>query len=449
MQAELLSAPLAPLIIRKTLPVMLGILSIIFFNLVDTLFIAMLGTEALAGISFTFPVTFALTSIAMGLSTAVVVVVGQALGASDPKFAARFTRNSLYLALLVMVLISSLGFANIQRLFFSMGAELKVLPFIESYMRIFYLSIPLLVMLMVASAALRASGDTKTPSIIMLTSGILNGLLDPLFIFGLGPFPQWGVAGAAIASALSWSICLIACLFILKRRTLLVKSSTFLSKSTLSDWRKLLTFAIPACLSQLMAPLANFIILTLLASLGTHAIAAYGLASRIEALLLIGVMSISSVVAMLIGQNVGAGNIKRAQMVMSTSVTIACLWQLSLALIMFILGPWIASGISSDPQVIWLSGYYLKYVPFCYALVGVALILAQTLNALQKPIWGMLVNAVRLFALLVPAVYLSVQTQFIQLVFLSMSSAHLLAGIAALIAMLSLYKQQSWWQRIR
>ncbi|GAB1622285.1 MATE family efflux transporter [Agarivorans albus] len=442
----LLDAPITPLIINKASPTLVGIFAIIFFNLVDTFFVAMLGTDALAGVSFTFPITFAITSVAMGLGIGLSSHVGRLLGARQHQQAAQLTSHSLLFSLLLIIAIASLGYFSIYPLFSHLGAELPVMPYIEQYMQIWYLSVPLLVIPMVGNSAIRASGDSKTPSIVMLVAGIVNGILDPIFIFGWGPVPAMGVQGAALATAVAWALTFSVAVYLLSFKLKLLRFEVCTIQQLFASWKKLLSIAIPAVFSQLLTPIATTITLVILASAGTATVAAYGFATRVEALLFIGVMAINSVIPMLVGQNVGAGKAQRAQQIVHRAIRLAVVWQLLLAVAMYALAPLVSYSFNHDAEVAELSQYYLQLVPFCYGMMAVPLLLAQTLNALAKPLLAMAINLIRLFGFMLPAIYIGAMWGSSKVIFLAIIIAHTLAGLASLIILIWLMSKNSWWQ---
>jgi len=210
---QVLTAPVSNTLQRMTTPMVIGILAIIMFQAVDTYFISLLGTRELAAISFTFPVTYTITNLAIGLGIATSILVAQAIGKGKREQAQHITTDSLVFCILLVMLFSIGGNLTIDPLFTKLGATETTLPFIHDYMSIWYSSVGLLVIPMIANSAIRATGDTKWPSILMMLSGLVNAALDPLFIFGYGPVPAMGVKGAAIATACSWLIAFFAALW--------------------------------------------------------------------------------------------------------------------------------------------------------------------------------------------------------------------------------------------
>lgn len=180
----LLTQPISDVLRKLTTPMVFGMVAILLFNLVDTFFISLLGTDALAAVSFTFPVTFAVNCITMGIGVGLSASIGHLLGEGHSRHAAELTTHGLILAISLILIACILGFFTIDPLFTLLGAEDKLLPLIDEYMSIWYLTIPLLVIPMSSNSAIRATGDTKTPAKIMMLAGLINGILDPLLIFG-------------------------------------------------------------------------------------------------------------------------------------------------------------------------------------------------------------------------------------------------------------------------
>ncbi|WP_336758896.1 MATE family efflux transporter [Aeromonas hydrophila] len=427
----LLTAPMTSVLLRMTGPMILGIVAILAFNLVDTFFIGMLGTQALAAISFTFPVTFVVTSLAMGLGAGLSAVMGHALGQGKHDEAARITTDNLFLAVLLVALIALAGALTIHPLFRLLGASDELIALIYDYMLIWYLTVPMLVLPMVGNAAIRATGDTKTPSLVMTVAGLVNGVLDPLLIFGIGPFPAWGIRGAAIATSLSWLMAMLVSLYILHHREGLLRWRLSPRPQLLAHWRALLHVAVPASFTNMLNPLANAVLMTIFAGLGTEVVAAYGAASRVEALLLIVMMALSSVLAPFISQNCGAGNPARAKAALQFCMRFALLFQLAVYGLTWLLAPFIAELFSDHPQVVRLIVLYLHLVPIGYGFQGMVMLLASALNGVRASSVSFLFNGLRLFVFLLPGAWLGAKLGGEQGIYLGILVANLAAGTLA------------------
>ncbi|CAM5211363.1 MATE family efflux transporter [Alishewanella longhuensis] len=160
-QNALLTANIAPLLKRLTWPVMGGMLTLMSFNLVDTFFISLLGTQQLAAISFTFPVTFTVISLAIGLSIGTSAVIAKALGSGNEDDAKTDSLSALWLSALLVLVLAVLGLLVLDPLFLLLGAEGNILIYIREYMLIWLVGSVLLVSPMIGNAILRAAGETE------------------------------------------------------------------------------------------------------------------------------------------------------------------------------------------------------------------------------------------------------------------------------------------------
>lgn len=255
--ASLVDAPVGETLLRLTGPMMLGIFAVLFFNVVDTYFVGQLGPIPLAAMSFTFPVTFVVISITMGLGIGVTSAVSRAVGSRDEQAMARLTTDGLLLSLLVVLFVSSAGLLAIDPLFSVLGATPELLPLVRSYMVPWFAGVGVLVVPLIGNSATRARGDAKTPALIMMAAGLMNAIFDPLLIFGIGPFPRLELAGAAIATVLSWSIALIAALYMLGPRDRMLTFARPGKGQVLASFRAILFIGLPAAGTQLLVPLSG------------------------------------------------------------------------------------------------------------------------------------------------------------------------------------------------
>ncbi|PSV18446.1 MATE family efflux transporter [Photobacterium leiognathi subsp. mandapamensis] len=425
----LLSDPIPDALRRLAVPMLFGMIAILMFNLVDTFFISLLGTNALAAVSFTFPVTFGLNCITMGMSVGISTSIGRLLGSGDTQSAARLTTHGLLLAVILMVLGSSLGFVTIDPLFTLMGASPDLLPIIHEYMTVWYIAIPLLVIPMTGNSAIRATGDAKSPAKIMIMAGLINGILDPLLIFGYGPFPELGVKGAAISSGISWAVALTASLYLLHRREKLLTVPVF--RKLKADWQQILQIGAPAGLSNALNPLSSALLMTLLATQGTASVAAFGAAMRIESILVIGMMALGSALMPFMAQNLGANQPERAFKALFTAMRFAILFQLLIFIAMVPLSMPLAALFSQDATVRAQLWHYLLVVPASYGLQAVCMLLISALNALHKTVNALIWNLLRLFGFMLPSAWLGSLYYGTEGLFIGIAIANVIGGIGA------------------
>ncbi|HDY7752613.1 TPA: MATE family efflux transporter [Vibrio vulnificus] len=436
----LLSAPIAETLRKMTVPMIFGMVAILMFNLVDTFFISLLGTEALAAISYTFPVTFAVNCITMGIGVGLSTSIGRLLGQGEAHQAARFTTHGLLLAVVLVALASTLGFFTVPPLFTLLGAKEELIPLIGQYMHVWYLTIPLLVIPMAGNSAIRATGDTKTPAKIMMLAGLINGVLDPLLIFGIGPFPELGIQGAAIASALSWLGALIGSFYVLIQRERLLGLPQW--QRLKEDWQQILKVGTPAALSNAMNPLSGAILMMMLSSHGTAAVAAYGAAQRIESILILVLMALTSALTPFMAQNFGAKNPQRAFQGLFVSMRFSVLFQGLVFLMMVPLSIPLAALFSQEQAVRDLLWHYLLVVPISYGFLGIVMMLVSGLNAMHQPLNAFRWSVIRLFVFTLPAAYLGSWLYDIEGLFIGIAVGNILVGLCSYLYALKQRKQQ-------
>ena len=306
-------------LIELTLPMVWGIFAIIAFNLVDTYFVGQLGTKELAAMSFTFPVVMTLGSLAFGLGVGASSVIARAIGEGDRSRVQRFTTNSLTLGLFIVAIFVSLGLFTIDPLFTALGADAEVLPLIREYMQIWYFGMIFLVIPMIGNSAIRASGNTGTPSIIMTLASVVNIVLDPILILGLLGFPRLELQGAALATVIARAVTLVASLLFLHFKERMISLKVPSLQETLWCWKDILYVGLPAACTNAINPISIGVIISFLATFGAVSVAAFGVASRIESFVLIALSALSASIGPFVGQNWGAKKYTRVRQALKLS----------------------------------------------------------------------------------------------------------------------------------
>jgi len=286
-----------------TWPMIFGMLGMVIFNLVDTYFVGKLGVNQLAAISFCFPVIMFINSLSLGIGIGTSSLVSRNVIVSDRHDVRLIASRAIILGISVVVLFVSIGLLTIRPLFTALGAEDAIIGYIQEYMQIWYFGVPFVLMPMIGNNIVRALGDTFTPGMIMVASALINSILDPLLIFGIGPFPEMGIRGAALATVISRSISFTIILIILGGREKLLTRRIGGLRPVLSTWWKVLYVAGPAALSLLITPVSVGLITRIISDFGKEAVAGFGVASRIEMFALMVINAMGSVLLIFIGQN--------------------------------------------------------------------------------------------------------------------------------------------------
>lgn len=422
-----MSGPVGRVLYKLTLPMVIGIIAVFFFNLVDTFFIALLGTQSLAAVSFTMPIAMIVMNLAIGLGIASSALIARATGARNHPLAQQYVAASLLLTLVLAIVMLIFGLLFNDDVFILLGAGEELLPLIWQYMQFWWPGVVVMMLMIVINSNMRAVGNTKLPSMMMLGSAVLNAILDPILIFGIGPIEGMGVAGAALASTLCWLAVVLVMIYSLAKIDLLHWGElTF--KALLNIWQRLMSLGIPAIITNVLVPVASGFLLVMIAPMGEQTVAAFGVGARIEPFAIVAILALTSTIPVFVGQNFAAGQHDRIWQALSIAVRFILLWQIVVWLILWAVSPFLATIFSQDQVVIDQIVNYLMIMPVGYAGMGIVLCANSALNALQKTSISMLLNLVRLSIFYVPLAWLGGHFYGFEGLLLGASLGNLIAG---------------------
>lgn len=427
----LTEGPIHKNLILLTIPMVFGTVSMVIFNLTDTYFVSRLGTDQLAAMSFTYPVVLFINNLAHAVAIGATAVISRTIGEGDHDKVRRLTADSLILSLLFVSFIVPLGLFTINPLFNLLGASSEVMNYIRQYMIIWYFGVIFVVTPMVATNAIRASGNTKTPAFIMIFAASANIVLDPILIFGLGPFPRLEIAGAALATVIARATTLVLAVYFLyyKERMLTIEIPSF--DSVLSSWIQVLYIGLPNAGVMIITPLAAGVITSMVAGYGSDAVAGFGVATRIDSLALMVIMALASVMGPFVGQNWGAIKFDRIRSGMKFSYLFSLAWGLFMFALLSIFGDAIGSVFSDDPGVISVAGLYLSIVPIGYGLYGILFIATTAMSVLKKPMESAILTIIQTFVLYIPLAYIGSSFAGLRGVFFALPMSYLISAVVA------------------
>jgi len=420
---------------------MIGIAASMSVPLADSYFLGQLGTTPLAAISFTFPVALSLMSLSIGLGAGTSSVVSRAIGDGDDSRARMVGTHALALCIILITFVTIIGYWSASALFSLMGASGETLAMVLDYMLVWYVSLPLLAIMMVGSNLLRSNGDAQTASIIMITVAVINVAIDPLLIFGAGVIPAYGIKGAAYASLLARSIAAVWMLWVIAIRYRLLSFHFAGYGRLLRSWLQIGSIAVPAALGNAVNPIGITLVTGLIAGYGEPVVAGFGVATRIETFVAIPMLAMSAAIGPVAGQNYGARKYSRVVAAHSLSYMFCVGWSLLMAAALWLAAEPLAAVFSDGDQVRDTITSYLNIVTISLAGYGITVVAAGGLNAIGRPLLGLSIYLIRTAGLYVPVAWLLSRNQDATTVFVGMSASNIVSGIA--VAALSLYLLRS------
>lgn len=407
----LISGPVGPSLIRMALPMTVGILANMLFNLVDTYFIGQLGQEELAAMAFTFPLVFFVTGSTMGMGIGVSSVVSRAIGGGAGERVKRLTTDSLLLGVSLVAVLLAVGFPLLDPILRAMGATPNLIPLVREYILPWGCGIVFIVIPMIGNSVIRSTGDALLPSLIMLLAGGLNVILDPLLIFGIGPFPAWGLRGAAVATVIAYVTICVVMLFLLHFRYGLLTLHLGGIRRVLASWKEVMEIAVPAVFTNQMIPVANGVLTALVALHGEAAVAAWGVSTRLESLMMSPFFALSTVMAPFVGQNSGAHRDDRIRDALLFAGKLCLFGSLAIWLAAALSGNLISGLFTSHPDTRHWIEVHLWIVPVSYGAFAMKLQFTSAFNAQRHPLYSSATFLGRFFLFMIPLAWWG-QTRF-------------------------------------
>ncbi|MBU8869262.1 MAG: MATE family efflux transporter [Gemmatimonadales bacterium] len=430
---SLTSGPVGSQLVRMTVPMLMGTLSIMIFHLVDTFFLGRYSSEALTAVTFTFPVMMTLGSLALGLGVGVSAVVANAIGEGNQRQVQRLTTDSLFLSVLMVTACAGVGLLTMNPLFRVLGAEGEILHLVRQYMEVWYWSVGMVVIPMVGNGAIRATGDTRTPGLVMMVAAITNVVLDPILIFGWGPIPEMGVRGAALATAGARTMTLMASIYVLVFREKMVSRHGMTPAAVIRSWRRVLHVGIPAAGTRMVVPIAMGVITRLVATYGPAAVAAFGVGSRVGMFVFSVIMSLAAALGPFIGQNLGAGLLDRVRRATWLSCGFGFIYGILIWLMVASLARPIALLFNKDPEMVSAAVNYFRIVPIGAGFSAVLVLAGSVMNAMLKPGTAAGLTVLQIVILYLPLSFLGSRVLGLEGIFWASAVTNILAGIVAVV----------------
>ncbi len=403
---DLISGPITPALLRLAWPVMLSNLFQTVYNLVDTLWLGRLGKVAVAAPTIAWPLVFLMISLGAGVTIAGTALVAQYTGARRYE-EANHAAGQIFSFTAILALVLAVGGALSARpLMVLMGAGPDLIGSATTYLRIIYLGIPAMFGMFIVTALLNGIGDTVTPMKLMGVSVGMNIILDPLLIFGWGPFPEWGIAGAAYATVISRGTIAVIGLWLLFSGRVglhLLPRHLRLRAETV---RQIIVIGAPASLGQSGTAVGFSIMTGILARFGTAVVSAFGIGNRVISIALMPAMGLGQATATMVGQNLGAEEPSRATRVAGTGMVISTGFLILAGITTYILRASIVHLFIADPEVIELGARMFAVVAIAFPFMGILQVVIGTYQGAGHTVYSMFFALFRLWGLRIPLVYL-------------------------------------------
>lgn len=364
-----------------------GLMCMFLVDLVDMLFLSMLGEkEAVAAVGFASTIMFFTISLSIAVSISVTALVSKAVGEGNIELAKRRAVNVLVFGIFFSSAVVWLLWPKIPHILLSIGATGRTLDLATDYLQILVFGMPAVMIGMIGSGIMRALGDARRAMYATLVGGLVNALLDPIFIFALG----LGVQGAAIASLIArFSMVVVSYYGVVHIHKML---GEFDLMDFFKDVKPICLIAIPAMLTNMSSPLANAIVMEHTSSFGDDAVAAVAVIGRIIPVVFGGIFALSGAVGPILGQNYGAGRFDRMRSAISSAVIYAFVYCLVLCFCLYQMQDWLVSVFHATQESADLIRFFATFVSFSFFFQSLLFIAIAVFNNLGKPFHSTLLN---------------------------------------------------------
>jgi putative MATE family efflux protein len=400
--AKLVSGSIPRHLVSQTLPAIIGVAAIMSIGIVDAYFIGQLGSDALAAISFIFPISVASTSLGVGVMVGINSVVARALGEGDSDKAARRANFGIVFAALCGIVMGLSLWLAIDPIFTAMNAPAHLMPLIRAYMTPYACSFPLSLVIMGFNGVLRGQGEARRTSTVSITYAAANWVLNPLLITGGFGFAGFGIAGSAYATGIGWAIGVLTAAALLRSTTLPFNLALLRDCDLAEQARAIIRVGLPAAFSNAINPLGLAVLTSLVALEGEAAVAGFGAAGRLQSFVIVPLLALSGAIGGIVGQNWGAGRFDRAREAALWAAGFCVGWGLLVAIAMMAAGESFAQVFTDDPAVIAEFARYLEIAAWGYAGFGLLIVGNGIMNAVDKAAFALVQSVVRVFLVMLP-----------------------------------------------
>ena len=395
---KLTKDPIWFLLRKVTIPASVGSLFQTFYNLVDTWFAGKISAEAISAIAKSFPIYFTIIAVGVGIGAATNAMIGNSIGEKKERVASMYIAQSLIFALVISLLVTIFGLNASNFLLGVMGSDTAGIALTREYLDIIFYGTFIVLIQISLNGTLNAQGDTKSYRNVLIFSFFLNIFLNPLFIWGYGIVPAFGIAGLAIATVISQLIGTIYLAYKVNNCKIreYLKLVCFIPKFEYLN--PLTRQSVPVMFSMLFIGVGIFNILYFIGQFGDLATAGYGAALRVEQVFLLPVIGLNTAVLSIGGQNFGAKAFNRIRELYKKALFFGCSFMVCAGIILFFGAEFFVSLFTDNKEAVKYGAIYLKVAALIGPIYPVFFITTAVFQAVKKPLYSLYLSILRLTA---------------------------------------------------
>jgi putative MATE family efflux protein len=402
-----LEGPIGNALIRLAIPIILSNVLQTGYQLTDAFWVGRLGAAAVAAVSVSFPVSFLVIALGAGFGIAGATLSAQYMGAGRQDLVNHVAAQTMMMVTVTSAVLGAAGYALAPLLLDLLGVAPDVYTGALGFMRVSFVGIIFVFLYGMFQALMRGVGETRTPLLIVFGTVVLNFLLDPLFMFGLGPLPPQGVMGAALATLTTQALAALLGIAVFLRGRHGIQLSWRGFRPDPTYIKRAFFLGLPGSIELSTRGLGPMLLSFLVAGFGTVTLAGYGIGSNILQFVTIPAMGMSQAVSTLVSQNIGAGNPQRASRVTFLGASSSFAILSIVGLIAYIFAPAVVTFfVPRAPDVIAEGAQFIRIMCLAWGGIGVQLCVVSAFRASGSMLAAMVIALVSQFMLQFPLAYI-------------------------------------------
>ncbi|MDR2577457.1 MAG: MATE family efflux transporter [Chitinispirillales bacterium] len=390
-------------LLSLAVPMLLSNLIATGYSIVDAIWVGrFVGRDALGAVAASAPVVFIFVGVAAGATMATTVLVSQFYGARNFEMAGKVINVSFALSIILSIISTVGGILAAGGILRALGTPPEVFPYAVPYLKITFLSFPVQYMIFLVTSILRGVGDTKTPLYFMMVGFVINAILDPLMIIGIGPFPTMGLNGAAWATVISSSVALALGVAYLRRKGGALVAGINFRRLDFRVAKLIIKIGLPSMIQQSSIAFGMAAVTFFVNSFGAVAIAAFGAAGRIDAVIFLPAQSIGLAVAAISGQNIGAGRYDRIHGIFKWGLLMTLSISLFFSILFLTIPGVLLAPFTTDPDVIAIGSGCLRILGPSITFLAVMLVSNGVINGAGHTLTTLIFTLIAVWGLRIP-----------------------------------------------
>lgn len=433
--------PVNRLLISMAVPMMISMLVQACYNIVDSMFVAQLSEDALTAVSLAFPMQNVMIAVGTGTGVGINALLSRSLGEGDREKASRAACNGIFLFICTMAVFMVVGLTLVKPFYASQVAhEPEIMAYGIDYLEVICLFCHGMYLQLVLERLLQATGNTTGSMICQLTGALINIALDPLFIFGIGPFPRLEVMGAAVATVIGQYIGASVGIWLnVKKNTEIRITFKGIFRPCWETIKRIYTVGIPSIIMASIGSVMTYGMNLILVTFSSTATAVFGVYFKLQSFFFMPVFGMNNAVVPILAFNFGAK--KRSRMIATIKLTVfyACCFMLAGVLVMNVFPRQLFWLFDASEEMISMGIPALRTISISFIFAGFCIACGTVFQALGNGVYSMVNSIVRQLVVLLPAAWLLAQTGILDAVWWSFP----IAEVASLIVS-SLFLWRIW-----